>query len=294
MESAPDKALRIVLGLNTAFFAVEAVGGLWTNSLALLSDAAHMLGDIGAMGVALAARRMAARPGDKSYTFGLSRLSVVAGVIHVAALFVTAIWIASGAIQRFDEPVSVPADWVFGIALLGLLANLVSALILRRFASDSVNLKGAYLNLLGDSAASIAVVVSAVLMWLYGWMFLDAVMGLCIVVFIGFSTWPLVCRVGQMILQKAPEGVDVEQIRLWILERPGVAAVRDLHIWELAHGMFVLTAVVESDNEESLAEATRRADQLKENLRDHFDVIHSTVEWRDPSIEYREFTEHIP
>ncbi len=230
------------------FFVVEAIAGFATNSLALLSDAGHMLTDVIGIGMALAAIQLASRHASKSssarsrHTFGLYRLEILAAFVNALLLFGVAIWVLIEAVRRiFDEPEVLGVPMII-VAVLGLVANLVAFLLLREGSKESLNVEGAYLEVLADTIGSVGVIIAAVLLEVFGWAWVDPVIGAAIGLWILPRTWRLGRRSVRILLQAAPESFDLEALEADLANIDGVLDVHDLHVWTLTSEMDAASA----------------------------------------------------
>lgn len=235
--------LWVVFVLLAVFMTVEAVTALATGSLALLSDAGHMFTDVLGIGMALAAVSAARQVGgDPQRTFGLYRLEVLAALANAVLLCGVAGYVLVEAVRRLDRPPAVAAGPMLVVALLGLLANLVAFGLLRAGARESITLRAAYLEVLGDLAGSVGVIVAAVLIALTDWWWADPVVAVGVGLFILPRTWRLGRAAVRILVQAAPEHLDVPAVRARLCAVPGVADVHDLHVWTLTSGMEVASA----------------------------------------------------
>jgi cobalt-zinc-cadmium efflux system protein len=236
------RAFALGIGLNIAYVIAETVAGLWVGSLALLADAGHNLSDVAGLLIAWGGMALARRPASLRYTWGLARSPILAamanGLILVAACGV----IAWEAIQRFAQPHPVPGATVMWVAAAGVLINGVTALLFAREAHGDVNIRGAYLHMLGDAAVSAAVVIGGLLMLLGGWAWIDPVLGLAVAAIILKSAWGLLRESTALALDAVPAGIDAAAVADWLDGLEGVAAVHDLHIWPHGTTSAVLTA----------------------------------------------------
>ena len=230
------------------FFVVEVVAGLITNSLALLSDAGHMLTDVIGLGMALAAIQLASRFADRhsearnSHTFGLYRLEILAAFVNALLLFGVAIWVLIEATRRlFDEPEVLGVPMLI-VASLGLAANLVAFALLREGSKESLNLEGAYLEVLADTIGSVGVIIAAVMLEVFGWGWIDPVIGALIGLWILPRTWRLGRRSVRILLQAAPDGFDLDALADDLATIDGVVDVHDLHVWTLTSEMDAASA----------------------------------------------------
>jgi cobalt-zinc-cadmium efflux system protein len=235
--------LAVAFSLSAGFLVVEAVAAVRTGSLALLSDAGHMLTDTAGLGMALAAitaASRAARGGRR--TFGLYRLEVLAALANAVLLLAVAGYVVWEAVRRFREPVAVPAVPMLLVALLGLAVNLAAFWLLREGARESLNVRGAYLEVLADAVGSAGVIVAAALIALTGWSWVDPAFGIALGVFILPRTWRLAGQALRVLVQAAPPHVDLRSLHSDLAALPGVVDVHDLHVWTLTSDMEVATA----------------------------------------------------
>ncbi len=278
----PERALLAAIVLNAVFLVVELVAGFASGSLALLSDAGHMVSDVGALTVALVAQRLRhARPGA-GFTFGLRRVPVLGGLINAFSLVAIVALVVREAIGRMFEPSHVDARVVIFTGAAGLVLNVASAWYLHRSGDRSVNMRGAMLHLISDAFGSAAAIVSGVVILATGFWLADPILSLVIAGLILNASWPLLRETTGIVLQRAPLTVDVDAVRATMLRCPGVLAVHDLHLWELGSGESILTAIVETDETDSLEEANHLSDAVRKAILDGFGIDHATLEWRHP------------
>jgi cobalt-zinc-cadmium efflux system protein len=237
------RRLAISLGLLTAFLVLEVVVGLATSSLALLSDAGHMFTDVLGIGMALAATTAArqARRTDR-HTFGLYRAEVLAALANAVLLFVVAGWVLVEAVQRFASPPDVPGLPLMLTAAAGLLANLVVFAMLRSGAKESLNVRGAYLEVLADTVGSVGVLIAGAVTLLFGWRYADPIVAIGIGLFVLPRTWSLGRQAVRILVQAAPADIDVAAVRSELAALEGVQDVHDVHVWTLTSGMEVGSA----------------------------------------------------
>jgi cobalt-zinc-cadmium efflux system protein len=267
--------LVVVFVITAAVFVLELIGGFVANSLALLADAGHMATDLGGIGLALVAIWFAGRPATRDRTFGYLRLEILAAVANAVLLFGVAAFILFEAWQRLSAPPDVASGLMLAVALLGLGANAVSLFILRDAQRESLNMRGAYLEVMGDFAGSAAVIVAAGIIALTGWVQADAVASVAIALLILPRTFALLREATDGLLEASPAGVDMDHVRRHILEAPGVVDCHDLHAWTITSGMNVVSAhVILADG----ADPTATLDALCACLSDDFDIEHSTFQ----------------
>ncbi len=272
-----QRPLTISFFLIGTFFLVEAVAGVMTNSLALLSDAGHMLTDVIGLGMALAAVRLASsRANDReSHTFGLYRLEILAAFVNALLLFGVAIYVLVEAGRRvFDEPEIL--GWpMFVVAVLGLVVNLIAFGLLREGSKESINLQGAYLEVLADTVGSVGVVVAALAIELLGWTWVDPVIAALIGLWILPRTFKLGGQAVRVLLQAAPIGMDLEQMTEDLESIPQVLDVHDLHVWTLTSGMDAASAHLMTAND---ANHHAVLDQARAVLSDSYGIAHATLQ----------------
>ncbi len=275
----PERALWVAVLLNGAFLFLEASVGWWTNSLALLSDAGHMVSDVGALIIALVALRIRNKQPSSQYTFGLRRAPVLGGLLNAASLVVIVVLIGIEAVERFQNPPVVGASAVLWTGLAGLVVNLGSAWYLARSRDKSVNTRGAMMHLLSDALGSVAAIVSGVAILLWDFPLADPIVSVVIGALILLGSWPLLRDTVHIILQRAPTTIDLGLVRHAMSEDERVQSVDDLHVWELDSGASVMTAIVVVA-EGDLETANRVADDLREVLAERFGLEHITIECR--------------
>ena len=270
------RPLTFALVIGAAFMVVELVVGLATSSLALLSDAAHMLTDVVGLGMALTAVLLARRTNHRpSRTFGLYRAEVLAALANAVMLFGVAAYVGYEAIVRLTNPPDVPGFPVLLAAAGGLLANTVSYFLLRKGAGESLNVRGAYLEVLADLIGSVAVLLSGAVTLLFGWRYADPILGVAIGLFVLPRTWTLARRALRILFQHAPERVDVDEMTANLARLPGVVEVHDLHVWTLTSGMEVASAHLTTKVDTDLAIVLRSAQRL---LAESYHIQHATLQ----------------
>jgi cobalt-zinc-cadmium efflux system protein len=260
---------------------VEVVGGIVTGSLALLSDAGHMASDAIGLGVALVASAVAARPATDRHTYGFRRAEVLAALVNGVLLTVIAVLVTVEAVRRLlaPEPGEVLAAPMLVVALLGLSANAAALMVLRTGDRTSLNMRGAYLEVLGDLIGSVFTVAAAIVLLVFNFGPADAVASLAIAALIAPRAFLLLRDVARVLTESAPRETDVASIRTHLQETRGVVAVHDVHVWAITSGAPVFSAhVVVSPAIFSAGETGELLDRLGECLSSHFDVAHSTFQ----------------
>jgi cobalt-zinc-cadmium efflux system protein len=262
--------------LLTGFMLVEAAAAGLTGSLALLSDAGHMFTDVLAIAMTLAAITAAGRAGsDPRRTFGLYRLEVLAALANAALLTAVACFVVIQAVRRFTDPPEVPAGAMLLVALGGLAANLVAFGLLRDGAKENIGIRGAYLEVLGDLLGSVGVILAAVVIWLTGWAYADPIVAVLVALLILPRTFALGRSAVRILVQAAPQHVDVVAVRDRLAAVPGVCDVHDLHVWTLTEGMDVASAHLSL---EPAAELGAVLTVAREALHDDFAIEHATLQ----------------
>ncbi|UCR89095.1 cation diffusion facilitator family transporter [Mycetocola spongiae] len=275
------KRLLVVICIVATVLIAEVIGGILTGSLALLADAGHMLSDLTGLFIALFAMTIAAKPASDRATYGYRRTEVFGALANGLILCAVAVGIAIEAFGRLMGPgdTEVIALPMLLVAIVGLIANLVSMLILRAGAKDSINMRGAYLEVFGDMLGSVAVIVAAIVIMLTGWVQADAVVSLLIAVFILPRAFLLLRDVWRVLNESTPVGTDLSAVRSHMMNSEGVSDVHDLHLWAITTGEHVFTAHVVVTDEVFAAERVGATlDRLTECLHDHFDVEHVTLQ----------------
>lgn len=235
------KKLTIALVLTTTFLIVEFVAGLITQSLALLSDAAHMFTDAAALAIALAAIQIAKRPADNKRTFGYQRFEILAALFNASMLFFVAMYILYEAYQRFTQPPEIQSVGMLVVASIGLVINLISMKILMSSASESLNMKGAYLEVLSDALGSIGVIIGAVIIYFTNWYWVDTLIAVAIGFWVLPRTWILLKQSINILLEGVPEEVDIEKLRSDLLALDGVESIHQLKVWAITSKNIHLT-----------------------------------------------------
>jgi len=266
----------MALGLTGSFMIAEVIGAFVTGSLALLSDAAHMLTDTLALAISLVAIQVAKRPADRKRTFGYARFEILAAAFNALLLFVVAFYILFEAWQRLQALPEIQSTGMLVIAVLGLIVNLISMSLLASGSSQSLNVKGAYLEVWSDMLGSLGVILAALVIMYTGWGWVDSLVAAAIGLWVLPRTWTLLRESTNVLLQGVPEGIDIDQVEQGIRGVPGVSDVHDLHIWALTSGKNVLSAHLVAqlgsrDEQAILAE-------VSELVQERFEIAHVTLQ----------------
>lgn len=240
-RKAQRRRMRWVLGITSAFLIVEIVGGILSNSLALLADAGHMFTDVGALGLSLVAMRLAQRPPNPNKTYGYGRLEILAALANGAALLFIAGIIVKEGWERLRDVPEVDGPILLGVAAAGLLVNLTGALLLHRHAGESLNVRGAYLHVLGDLLGSVGAIVAGIVVLSTGWMLVDPIVSFLIAALIMVGAWRLVREAIDVLLESAPGHIDVEEVVASLRDIDGLEELHDVHVWTLTSGFVAMS-----------------------------------------------------
>jgi cobalt-zinc-cadmium efflux system protein len=276
------RALIIVVILTAAFMVVEFVGGLVTGSLALMADAGHMLTDVAALSLSLFALWFASRPATPQKSFGFHRTEILAALVNGVAIVVIAVMIFVEAIGRLGDPPTIQSGPMLVVAIIGLLVNVVAAWLLHREHSHSLNMRGAFLHVIGDLLGSVGAIIAAILMMTTGWYLADPIVSFLVAALIVFSAFKLIRRSVDILLEGVPPHLDVEEIRAALLEVDGVAAVHDLHVWTITSGFDSLTAHLVIHDEAAHQQVLEQSHRM---LVDRYGLDHSTLQPEQEGLE---------
>lgn len=274
--------LLIVFAITAAVLVAEIVGAYLTGSLALLADAGHLATDFIGIAVALVAVTLAQRAPTKRRTFGWQRLEILAAAGNAVLLLGVAAYVLSEAVQRFNDPPEIAAGLMFFVGVVGLTANVASLALLHRGQKESLNMRGAYLEVLGDMLSSVGVVIAALVIALTGWHRADIIASAAVGLLILPRAWVLLREAVHVLLEATPRDVDLDGVRDHIQSVDGVLDVHDLHAWTITSGLPILSAHVVVADETFESAGCRVLDDLRHCLASHFDVEHSTFQLESP------------
>lgn len=274
-RDADRRYLTIALLLLLGFMAVEVVVGILARSLALISDAGHMLTDVGAIGLALVAMRLANRPAWGSYTFGLKRVEILSAQANGVTLLLLSAWFVVEAVRRLIDPPAVHGLLVTVVAVAGIGVNLLAVWAMSKANRESLNIQGSYQHILTDLYAFIATAVAGVLVWWTGWNRFDSLAALVVAALMLRAGIGLVRDAGRVFLEAAPRGLEPGTIAQAMHTFPAVTRVDDLHVWEVTSGMPALSAHVFVDLQTDCHDVRR---ELEVMLRDRFAITHTTIQ----------------
>lgn len=276
VRAGHERKLWMALGLTGSFMIAEVIGAFVTGSLALLSDAAHMMTDALALAISLVAIQVAKRAADRKRTFGYARFEILAAAFNALLLFGVAFYILYEAYLRLQAPAEIQSTGMLVIAVLGLIVNLISMRLLSAASGESLNVKGAYLEVWSDMLGSIGVIIAAVLIMLTGWGWVDSVVAAAIGFWVVPRTWTLLKASMNVLLQGVPDGIDIDAVEQAIHAVPGVREVHDLHIWALTSGKNVLSTHLVVDPAPGSEQQVLA--QVTELLHEQFDISHVTIQ----------------
>jgi cobalt-zinc-cadmium efflux system protein len=278
------------LALTATYMVAEVVGSLVTGSLALLADAAHMLTDVGGLALALLAIRFAARAATPQRTYGYLRMEVLSALANAVVLLLLTVYILFEAYQRFRSPPEVLSGPMLIVASIGLVVNLISMKLLAGGSSESLNVRGAYLEVLGDMLGSIGVIVASLLIMWKGWALADPIIGAGIGLFIVPRTWSLMKQVVHILMEGTPANVDLGTLERKLVTIAGVTAVHDLHVWTVTSGFDAMSCHLVVGDIAKGRDALREARRV---LKDDFGIDHVTIEVEDESLRAEERVLHV-
>ncbi|NBJ13591.1 cation diffusion facilitator family transporter [Microvirga arsenatis] len=278
------------LALTLAYMAAEVIGGLVTGSLALLADAAHMLTDAGGLALALFAIRFAERPATPQKTYGYLRAEILSALANAVVLLLLTVYILYEAYRRFIDPPAVIGGPMLAVAAVGLIVNLISMRLLAGGSSESLNVRGAYFEVLSDMLGSLGVIVAALPVLFTGWRLADPIIGAGIGLFIVPRTWHLLKQATHILLEGTPPEVDLVLLEKYLREIPGVIAVHDLHVWTITSGLDAMSGhLVVSD----VREAPRILRSARQAMAERFGIDHVTIQIEDEALRAEEKTVQV-
>lgn len=275
LRDTPTRRLTIALALTASFMVAEVVVGWLSGSLALLSDAGHMLTDAGALALAVLAQAIAQRQRSGQRTFGYRRAEILAALTNGVVLGASSIWIVVEAARRFQAPPDVHGLPMLVVATLGLLVNLLSAAVLSRAGRTNANVRAAAAHVAADAAGSVAAIIAGLLVWGLGWDRADPVVSILISLLILWSAWRLIREAVEVLMEGVPRGTDFTRIEKTIAETPGVTGVHDLHVWSISEGFPVVTVHVVLDGRHH---GTDIAAAVAKRVREVHGIEHVTVQ----------------
>lgn len=280
--SKNKKSLVLVLSFSSLYLVAEVVGGLLTGSLALLADAAHMLTDVGGLALALIAIKLGERQANPRKTYGYYRAEILAALTNAVVLLAISLYVLYEAYLRFRNPPEVKSGSMLIVASIGLVVNLIGMIILRKSSNESLNMKGAYFEVLSDMLTSIGVIIAGVIMLTTGWYYADPIISAGIGLFIFPRTWRLLKEATGVLLEGTPTDISLDDLRKTLLSVPGVQGTHDLHVWSLTSGINAMSVhVVVRDG----ADHNQTLKKLTKTIMDNFKISHTTIQLELPGYE---------
>ncbi|HEX2928825.1 MAG TPA: cation diffusion facilitator family transporter [Candidatus Binatia bacterium] len=278
--------LKWALAISLIYFFAELIAGFVTNSLALLSDAGHMLSDIGALGLSLFAFRMARKPATLSSTYGYHRVEILVALFNGLALWLIVGIIFAAAYSRFFAPPIVESYGMMIVAVIGLIINLVAAAILHGGHHHNLNLRGAFLHVVSDAVGSVGAIIAGAIMLTTGWYLADPLISVLIGLLILYSSWSLIKDSLSVLMQSVPKGIRLDEVRETIEAVDGVSKVHDLHVWAVTSDIFTLSAHAVVENGGDFHEVLNG---IEDTLKERFNIEHITIQLEIESREEKEF-----
>ena len=280
------RRLKFALALSCVYFFAELIGGFLTNSLALLSDAGHMLSDIGALALSLFAFRIAKRPATVSSTFGYHRVEILAALFNGLTLWLIVGVIFAAAYNRFLDPPAVESYGMMVVASVGLLVNILAGAILYGSHHHNLNLRGAFLHIVSDALGSVGAIAAGLIMLFTGWYVADPVISILIGLLILHASWNLVKESLSVLMQSVPKGIRLEEVQKCLEEVEGVSKVHDLHVWAVTSDIFTLSAHAVVENGGDFHQVLNGIEDI---LKERFNIEHITIQLETESREEKEF-----
>lgn len=281
---ANRRALLIAIGVTAGIMLLEAVGGFIANSLALLSDAGHMLTDVLALSLSLIALQFTARPASSTKTYGFYRMEILAALVNGTSLLLICALILFEAYKRFKAPEAVDTSNMLIVASIGLAANLAAASVMVKRSRESLNLKGAYLHILGDALSSLGVIVGGLLIMFTGWQILDPLISVLICMVILKGSMRLVRESVHILLEAVPKDLDLPEIQRGLREIRGVKDLHDVHLWTISSGIYAMSAHVLVDDI-LMSHTGEILQEINRLLRSHYGIEHTTIQFECESCE---------
>lgn len=281
-----EMSLRLwaALAISLLLFVAEIAGGIYSNSLALISDAGHLLTDQFAILLGLVGVMQAGRAATSTMSYGYHRMGVLIAVVNALLLVIISIVIFVEAARRFFQPLEVESGLMLWVAVAGLAGNILMISILRKHSESSLNMKATFIHVMGDLLSSVGIIIGGFLILATGWDWIDPIVSLLIGVVIAFSAWGIVRSGVRVFLEAAPKGLDTDTVSKAIMEIQGVSSVHDLHVWSIAPEMVALSCHVQS-NSHTIGEIITLREQVHQLLHNRFKISHTTIQMEFPHFE---------
>jgi len=277
LDNVVGRPLKITLGLVLVIMVAEVVGGILSNSLALLSDAGHMLTDALALGLSLFAMNLARRPATSTRTYGYHRAEIMAALVNGTILILVSVYIFLQAYQRFFETPAVKSPLMLIVAVIGLVANLIGMFLLRRSSRRSINIKAAFWHIIGDTMSSVGVIIAGVIIFFTGWYIADPILAVVIGVVILWGAVRIVKASVDILLESVPAHVRIDEVTAAVKHVPGVEDLHDVHIWTITSGIYALSAHL-SIADQTVSQSCDILTKVNGVLAENFSITHTTLQ----------------
>jgi cobalt-zinc-cadmium efflux system protein len=281
------RPLALALAITSVYFVVEVVGGITTNSLALLSDAGHMFSDIAALGLSWFAFHISRRPATSKRTYGYYRAEILASLANGLLLWLMVGVIFHAAVQRFFNPPEVQSLGMLVIAIMGLAVNIAAGFILYRSHHDNLNVHGAFIHVIGDALGSVGTIVAGLIMLQTGWYLADPVVSFFIGGLILYTSWGLIKESADILMQSVPRGISLEEVQRILEGVEGVVKIHDLHVWAVTSGVFTLSAHAVINGHRDIHQVLSEMERI---LDSRYSIQHTTIQLENRSREGEEFS----
>jgi cobalt-zinc-cadmium efflux system protein len=277
LDNVVGRPLKITLGLVLVIMVAEVIGGVLSNSLALLSDAGHMLTDALALGLSLFAMNLARRPATSTRTYGYHRAEIMAALVNGTVLILVSVFIFYQAYQRFFALPAVKSPLMMIVAVIGLVANLIGMFLLRRSSRKSINIKAAFWHIIGDTMSSVGVIIAGVIIFFTGWNIADPILAVLIGVVILWGAVRIVRESVDILLESVPAHVRIDEVTAAVKNVPGVEDLHDIHIWTITSGIYALSAHL-SIADQTVSQSCDILTKVNEVLAGNFNITHTTLQ----------------
>jgi len=278
IEGMSGSKLLWVTILNLSITIVQVIGGLVSNSLSLLSDAIHNLGDSSAIFIAFLAGKCSKKSADESHTFGYKRIEILAAFFNAMVLIAICLFLFIEALRRFMDPQPIKGLMMFIVAAFGLLANLISVLLLNKDKSYNLNVRAAYLHLLGDTMSSVAVILGGIAIWQFNVFWIDPLITVLVGIYIIYHTWNILKETVDILMQSTPENINIKEIKTEVEKISGVNDVHHIHIWKLDDIHIHLETHVNVENNVNMKEMMKIKSEIENILHTKFNISHTTLQ----------------
>lgn len=276
-KGIPKKRLLQAMAVSLVITVAQVIGGIISGSLALMSDALHTATDAIALVISFVALKLGERPGTAKHTFGLKRAEILAAALNAGVLIGISIWLIWEAIVRFVHPENVKADWMIGVAFVGLVANIVNAILLQKGAKDNINMRSAYLHVLSDAVVSVGVIIGGIAILKLGWNWIDPLLTLIISIWLIRESWSIFGEAIGIVMMSTPKGMNVSEISGAVANVDGVRGVHHVHLWQLNDQSIHFEAHIDVEDR-MVSETACLLDEIEDLLHDRYEITHVTIQ----------------